>query len=49
MELFTRVELAADSDTQHGFTSQFTIPADCLRVSTILDYDADYKIEGEKY
>tara|TARA_R100001480_G_scaffold64749_1_gene76873 strand:- start:49 stop:630 length:582 start_codon:yes stop_codon:yes gene_type:complete len=44
-----RVELAADSDTPAwGFTSQFTIPTDCLRVLTILDYDADYKIEGRK-
>jgi len=44
-----RVELAADSDTPAwGFTSQFTIPADCLRVLTILDFDSDYKIEGRK-
>ena len=44
-----RVELAADSNTPAwGFTSQFTIPADCLRVLTILDFDSDYKIEGRK-
>ena len=44
-----RVELAADSDTPAwGFTSQFTLPADCLRVLTILDFDSDYKIEGRK-
>ena len=44
-----RVELAADSDTPAwGFTSQFTIPTDCLRVLTILDFDSDYKIEGRK-
>ena len=44
-----RVELAADTDTPAwGFTSQFTIPADCLRVLTILDFDSDYKIEGRK-
>ena len=44
-----RVQLAADSDTTAwGFTKQYTLPADCLRVLTILDYDADYKIEGRK-
>jgi hypothetical protein len=44
-----RVQLAADSDAPAwGFTQQYTLPADCLRVLTILDYDADYKIEGRK-
>tara|TARA_R100000458_G_C8222275_1_gene206269 strand:+ start:441 stop:1022 length:582 start_codon:yes stop_codon:yes gene_type:complete len=44
-----RVELAADTDTPAwGFTSQFTIPADCLRVLSILDFDSDHKIEGRK-
>ena len=44
-----RVQLAADSDAPAwGFTTQYTLPADCLRVLTILDYDADYKIEGRK-
>jgi len=44
-----RVQLAADSDTPAwGFTKQYTLPGDCLRVLTILDYDADYKIEGRK-
>jgi|TARA_X000001388_G_scaffold813_1_gene1064 hypothetical protein len=44
-----RVQLAADSDAPAwGFTKQYTLPADCLRVLTILDYDADYKIEGRK-
>ncbi len=44
-----RVQLAADSDAPTwGFTKQYTLPADCLRVLTILDYDADYKIEGRK-
>lgn len=44
-----RVQLAADTDTPAwGFTKQYTLPADCLRVLTILDYDADYKIEGRK-
>ena len=44
-----RQELAADTDTPAwGFTQQYTIPADCLRILTILDYDSDYKIEGRK-
>ena len=44
-----RVQLAADTDTPAwGFTKQYTLPADCLRVLTILDYDADYKVEGRK-
>jgi hypothetical protein len=44
-----RVQLAADTDTPAwGFTKQYTLPSDCLRVLTILDYDADYKIEGRK-
>ena len=44
-----RVQLATDTDTPAwGFTKQYTLPADCLRVLTILDYDADYKIEGRK-
>ena len=44
-----RQQLAADTDTPAwGFTQQYTIPADCLRILTILDYDADYKIEGRK-
>jgi hypothetical protein len=44
-----RVQLAADSDAPAwGFTKQYTLPSDCLRVLTILDYDADYKIEGRK-
>ena len=44
-----RVQLAADSDAPAwGFTTQYTLPADCLRVLTILDFDSDYKIEGRK-
>ena len=31
-----------------GFSYQFTLPADCLRVVTILNYDYDYKVEGRK-
>jgi len=44
-----RVELAKDTETPSwGFSYQFTLPADCLRVVTILNYDYDYKIEGRK-
>ena len=44
-----RSHLAADSDAPAwGFTQQYTLPADCLRVLTILDHDSDYKIEGRK-
>ena len=44
-----RLQLAADTATPAWvFTKQYTLPADCLRVLTILDYDADYKIEGRK-
>jgi len=44
-----RVQLAADTDAPAwGFTKQYTLPADCLRLLTILDYDSDYKVEGRK-
>jgi len=47
--LIKRVELAKDIATPSwGFSYQFTLPADCLRVITILNYDYDYKIEGRK-
>nr|BAR39379.1 tail tubular protein A [uncultured Mediterranean phage uvMED] len=47
--LMKRVELAKDTATPSwGFSYQFTLPADCLRVVTILNYDYDYKIEGRK-
>ena len=47
--LMRRVELAKDTATPSwGFSYQFTLPADCLRVVTILNYDYDYKIEGRK-
>ena len=50
MELFAkRVELAADTATPAwGFSSQFTLPTDCLRLLRILDYDSDHKVEGRK-
>ena len=47
--LVKRVQLAKDSDIPAwGFTSQYTLPSDCLRVLQIKDYNLDYKIEGRK-
>ena len=43
--LIKRQQLAADSDTPSwGFTYQFTLPADCLRVLGIDSHDSYYKI-----
>ncbi len=47
--LVKRVQLAQDSDTPAwGFTYQYTLPSDCLRVLQIKDYNSDYKVEGRK-
>jgi len=47
--LVKRQTLAADSASPDwGFTYQFTLPADCLRVLGIDSYDSDHKIEGRK-
>ena len=47
--LIKRVQLAQDSDTPaRGFDYQYTLPADCLRILGIKDYNSDYKIEGRK-
>ena len=44
-----RLQLAADTATPAwGFTVQFTLPADCLRLLRILDYDSDFLVEGRK-
>ena len=44
-----RVQLAADTATPAwGFTKQYTLPADCLRLLRILDYDSNHKVEGRK-
>ena len=44
-----RVELAADTTAPAwGFSYAYTLPADCLRLLRILDYDSDYKVEGRK-
>ena len=47
--LVKRIQLAQDSDTPAwGFTYQYTLPSDCLRILGIKDYNSDYKIEGRK-
>jgi len=47
--LVKRQTLAADSTSPDwGFTYQFTLPADCLRVLGIDSYNSDHKIEGRK-
>jgi len=47
--LVKRILLAQDSDTPTwGFTYQYTLPADCLRVLGINAYDTNYKVEGRK-
>jgi hypothetical protein len=44
-----RVQLAADTTAPAwGFTSAYTLPADCLRLLRILDYDSNHKVEGRK-
>ena len=44
-----RIELAADSVAPAwGFSYQYTLPADCLRLLVILDYNSNYKVEGRK-
>jgi hypothetical protein len=44
-----RAELAQDTATPNwGFSYQYTLPADCLRLLVILDYDSNYKVEGRK-
>jgi len=44
-----RIELAADTTAPAwGFSYAYTLPADCLRLLRILDYDSNYKVEGRK-
>ncbi len=44
-----RVELAVDTTAPAwGFSYAYTLPADCLRLLRILDYDSNYKVEGRK-
>jgi len=47
--LIKRIQLAQDTATPAwGFTYQYTLPADCLRILGIKDYNSDYKVEGRK-
>ena len=47
--LIKRVALAQDTDTPvWGYSYQFTLPADCLRLLAILQYDNNYQVEGRK-
>ena len=47
--LQTRLELAASTDSPAwGFTYAYTLPANCLRLLRVLDYDSNYKVEGRK-
>jgi len=44
-----RIELAQDTTAPAwGFKFAYTLPADCLRLLRILDYDSNYKVEGRK-
>ena len=44
-----RVEIAVDTTAPAwGFSYAYTLPADCLRLLRILDYDSNYKVEGRK-
>ena len=44
-----RIQIAADSTAPAwGFSFAYTLPADCLRLLRILDYESNYKVEGRK-
>lgn len=44
-----RIDLASDEATPSwGFSYQYTLPSDCLRLLSILNYDYDFKVEGRK-
>jgi hypothetical protein len=44
-----RIQIAADTTAPAwGFSYAYTLPADCLRLLRILDYDSNYKVEGRK-
>ena len=44
-----RVEIAVDTTAPAwGFSFAYTLPADCLRLLRILDFDSNYKVEGRK-
>ena len=42
-----RVELSSSTTTPAwGYSFQYDLPGDCLRLLRILDYDSDHKVEG---
>ena len=44
-----RVEVSSSTTVPAwGFSSAFTLPADCLRLLYIIDYDSNHKVEGRK-
>ena len=44
-----RIELALNTSAPTwGFKYSYNLPADCLRLLRILDYDTNYKVEGRK-
>ena len=47
--LIKRIQLAQNTATPvYGFSYQFNLPSDCLRVLTIDAYNSDFKVEGRK-
>ena len=47
--LIKRQQLAQTTNTPaYGFSYEFALPSDCLRVLTINAYNSDYKVEGRK-
>ena len=44
-----RVELSSSTTTPAwGYSLQYDLPGDCIRLLRILDYDSNYKVEGRK-
>ena len=42
-----RLELSSSTTTPAwGYSFQYDLPSDCLRLLRILDYDSDHKVEG---
>ena len=47
--LIKRIQLAQDTtNPAWGFSYQFTLPSDCLRVLNLDAYNSDFKVEGRK-
>ena len=47
--LIKRQQLAQDTATPaYGFSFQFTLPSDCLRLLNLDAYNSDHKVEGRK-